>query len=201
MWTGANPVNTKFGRVGELAVANSTPTSALALAEQCIDQPGTSVRLEAITDRLMMHAWYRNMGDHEVLVFNQTVDGDGAGHAGIRWYEVRKTNPANPDYLILQHHRQPAMGPLVDLPARHLLPGYEPPLDGQYCDGSCWEHGVRLQCLQHHHQSFDPLHWPFNPVIHWVHCRRLRFRLLLEAVHKPELPLAGATIVPCRWNP
>jgi len=92
----ANPVNTKFGRVGELAVAEFDLDLCTGTREQCIDQPGTSVRLEAISDRLMMHAWYRNMGDHEVLVFNHTVDGDGAGHAGIRWYEVRKTNPAIP---------------------------------------------------------------------------------------------------------
>ena len=35
---------------------------------------------------------YRNFGDHETLTFNQTVDvGDVPNHAGIRWYELRKT--------------------------------------------------------------------------------------------------------------
>ena len=52
-------------------------------------QPDGAPQLEAISDRLMMHLWYRNFGDHESLVVNHTVDADGAGTAGIRWYEIR----------------------------------------------------------------------------------------------------------------
>src|SRR5205085_4439164 len=58
----------------------------------CIDQPGTTVKLEAITDRLMYRLQYRNYpGDHETLVVNHTVNTNGGnpGLAGIRWYEIR----------------------------------------------------------------------------------------------------------------
>jgi hypothetical protein len=91
-----NTANTTWGWVGELVVTDFDPDLCTASSEQCISQPGTSVKLQAISDRLMMHAWYRNRGDHESIVLNHTVDGDGAGHAGIRWYELRKTNPALP---------------------------------------------------------------------------------------------------------
>jgi len=55
-----------------------------------IPQPDTSVELDSLSDRLMMHLWYRNFGDHESLVVNHTVNvGDGSDHAGVRWYEIR----------------------------------------------------------------------------------------------------------------
>lgn len=56
---------------------------------QCIDQPDTDLRLDGLSDRLMYRLAYRNFGDHEALVVNHTVDADGLGHAGIRWYELR----------------------------------------------------------------------------------------------------------------
>jgi hypothetical protein len=55
----------------------------------CIPQPGTSEKLDAISDRLMYRLQYRNLGTHESLVVNHTVDVDGNDHAGVRWYEVR----------------------------------------------------------------------------------------------------------------
>src|SRR5262249_18152152 len=61
----------------------------------CIPQPGTSRRLDAISDRLMYRLQYRNFGDHESLVANHTVDVDGTDHAGVCWYELRKAG-ANP---------------------------------------------------------------------------------------------------------
>ena len=55
-----------------------------------IPQPDTDVELDSLSDRLMMHLWYRNYGDHESLVVNHTVNvGSNSDHAGIRWYEVR----------------------------------------------------------------------------------------------------------------
>jgi hypothetical protein len=61
-------------------------------ARNCIPQPGTAVRLDAIADRVMFRFAYRNFGDHESLVINHTVDADGTDHAGIRWYEIRSPN-------------------------------------------------------------------------------------------------------------
>jgi uncharacterized repeat protein (TIGR01451 family) len=38
----------------------------------------------------MAPANYRNFGTHESIVFNHTVDVDGNGLAGVRWYELRR---------------------------------------------------------------------------------------------------------------
>ncbi|MGC8866071.1 MAG: T9SS type A sorting domain-containing protein [Bacteroidales bacterium] len=54
-----------------------------------IPQPGTTRKLDAITDRLMFRLQYRNFGTHASMVTNHTVSVSGV--AGVRWYEVRKT--------------------------------------------------------------------------------------------------------------
>jgi len=86
----ANPANTTFGLNGQpnfvIPVAEWTPICSST--RNCIPQPGTSVRLDAIGDRLMYRLAYRNFGTHESLVVNHTVNA-GSGIAGVRWYEVR----------------------------------------------------------------------------------------------------------------
>lgn len=54
-----------------------------------IPQPGTTRKLDAITDRLMFRLQYRNFGTHESMVTNHTVNVSGV--AGVRWYEFRKS--------------------------------------------------------------------------------------------------------------
>ncbi len=87
-WT--NPNNTTFGLNGQpnaiLPVAEWVPLCTSTRA--CIPQPGTTVKLDAIGDRLMYRLAYRNFGDHEALVVNHTVNA-GSNLAGVRWYEVR----------------------------------------------------------------------------------------------------------------
>ncbi len=58
-------------------------------SRNCIPQPGTTTKVDALADRLMYRLQYRNFGTHESLVVNHTVDADGSDHAGIRWYEIR----------------------------------------------------------------------------------------------------------------
>ncbi len=62
---------------------------------QCIDQPNTSTKLEALNDRLMFRVQYRNFGDYCTMVMNHTVNADGFGQAGIRWYELRDSLDGN----------------------------------------------------------------------------------------------------------
>src|SRR5581483_11746319 len=58
----------------------------------CLPQSGTTQKLDALAlGQLMYRLAYRNFGDHEALVLNHTVDVDGSGHAGIRWYELRQS--------------------------------------------------------------------------------------------------------------
>jgi hypothetical protein len=59
-----------------------------AASSQCIPQPGTSQRVDALGDRLMFRLAYRNFGDHQALVVNHTVLADSTDRAGIRWYEL-----------------------------------------------------------------------------------------------------------------
>lgn len=56
--------------------------------------PQPAQYLDVLGDRLMHRLVYRNYGDHESLVVNQTVDtspdpSTGVGRNGIRWYELR----------------------------------------------------------------------------------------------------------------
>src|SRR5207237_60186 len=59
----------------------------------CVPQPGTSVGLDGLADRLMYRLAYRNFGDHESLTVNHAVNAASSGtQAGVRWYEVRSPN-------------------------------------------------------------------------------------------------------------
>lgn len=76
----------------ELKVLNTEPFQSYlcdANRWRCIDQPNTGVKLEALNDRLMFRLQFRNFGDYHTLVCNHTVNADGNGRAGIRWYELR----------------------------------------------------------------------------------------------------------------
>lgn len=69
-------------------------------ARNCVPQPGTTVKVDALSDRLMYRLQYRNLGSHESLVVNHTVDVDGNDHAAIRWYEIR--NPGTTPQIFQQ---------------------------------------------------------------------------------------------------
>ncbi|MEJ7675912.1 MAG: fibronectin type III domain-containing protein [Chitinophagaceae bacterium] len=57
---------------------------------QCITQPGTSVKVEALHKKIMNQPVYRNFGGYEGIVLSHVVD-KGSNISGIRWYELRKT--------------------------------------------------------------------------------------------------------------
>lgn len=67
-------------------------TSPCLTTQDCIPQPGTTQKLDALADRLMYRLAYRNFGDHESLVLNHSVtttDTTFGTRIGVRWYEVR----------------------------------------------------------------------------------------------------------------
>lgn len=83
------------------APASSTFTSAATIPvaafdsdlcgyASCMPQPGTSAVVDTLSDRLMFRLAYRNLGDHQAMVVTHTVD-VGSDHAGVRWYEMRRT--------------------------------------------------------------------------------------------------------------
>lgn len=83
--------------------ASSTWTGPTAIATAAFDatfnafgvgeiaQPGTAQLLDCIPWILMYRPQFRNFGSYYSLVCNHTVDVDATNHAGVRWYELRKT--------------------------------------------------------------------------------------------------------------
>jgi uncharacterized repeat protein (TIGR01451 family) len=84
----STPANSTFTGPTLLATA-AFDSNMCSYSLNCIPQPGTTRKVDALSDRLMYRLAYRNFGTHESLVVNHTVDVDGTNHAGIRWYEVR----------------------------------------------------------------------------------------------------------------
>jgi hypothetical protein len=65
------------------------PVSPFDITLCCIDQPEGAPRLDALADRMMHRLQLRDFGNDKWAVANHTVDVDGNGKAGIRWYEFR----------------------------------------------------------------------------------------------------------------
>ena len=82
------PANSTFTKRAALATA-AFDSDMCGGARNCVPQAGTSVKLDAIADRVMYRLQYRNFGTHQTLVTNHTVDVNGQDHAGVRWYEIR----------------------------------------------------------------------------------------------------------------
>jgi hypothetical protein len=85
-WSNANA--SSFTRAALLPTA-SFDSNMCRGSRNCVPQPGTSRKLDAIADRLMYRLQYRNFGTYEAMVVNHTVD-VGGDRAGLRWYELRK---------------------------------------------------------------------------------------------------------------
>jgi hypothetical protein len=89
----ANTVNSTFTRVATLATA-AFDSNMCNGARACIPQSGTTAKLDAIADRAMYRAQFRNFGSYQTIMLNHTVDATGTDRAGIRWYELRDTGGA-----------------------------------------------------------------------------------------------------------
>lgn len=96
----ANPINTTISEVAKIPVSPFDTDLCPAPREQCISQPGSGTGtfpnnitfLETISDRLMHRLQLRNLQGSGLdirAVVNHTVDADGSGKAGVRWYEFR----------------------------------------------------------------------------------------------------------------
>ncbi|MDQ6693143.1 MAG: hypothetical protein M3014_01800 [Chloroflexota bacterium] len=88
-WTTA--ANSTFSGPTALPVAayNQLCTSG----RSCIPQPGTSVGLDGLGDRLMHRLAYRDIGGSESLVVSHAVNAASSGlQAGVRWYQIGITS-------------------------------------------------------------------------------------------------------------
>ena len=86
-WT--NPGSSTFTRAQQLAVPSFDSNFGTSWSN--IPQAGTSQKLDAIPQVIMNIPQYRNFDSYQTLVCCHTVDVDATNHAGIRWYELRKT--------------------------------------------------------------------------------------------------------------
>lgn len=74
-----------------VSLVSSISVQSFSWSGMTINQPGTAQTLDQINRRLMYRLQYRNFGDYEVMLTNHTVNADGNGQAGVRWYELRNT--------------------------------------------------------------------------------------------------------------
>ena len=79
------PASSTF--TGPTAIAVSAYTTACA---NCVPQPGTTQKLDTLSDRLMYRLSYRNLGDREAMVVNHSVTAGSV--VGVRWYEFNVSN-------------------------------------------------------------------------------------------------------------
>ncbi len=87
----ANSANSTFTGPTSLPVA--AYNQLCSNTRSCIPQPGTSVGLDGLGDRLMHRLAYRHFSDHESLVVSHNVNAASSGLlAGVRWYELRISN-------------------------------------------------------------------------------------------------------------
>ena len=102
----ANPANTALGAVQAITVLDFEETLCgggnPGLFQYCIPQPGVVSQLEALTVWPMFKLQYRNFGDRDTLVFNHTVNADGNGTAGVRWYELERATPGTGAWTLRQ---------------------------------------------------------------------------------------------------
>jgi hypothetical protein len=71
---------------------NIVNTAEFDMSMEYVPQKGTNRKLEVLPYYLMYRAQYRNFGNHQTIMVNHSVDAGGNNHAGIRWYELRKSN-------------------------------------------------------------------------------------------------------------
>jgi hypothetical protein len=60
-------------------------------SRDCIPQPDTAQGLDTISNAIMHRGAYRDFGYYQAIALDQSVDVDGADHAGVRWYELRNS--------------------------------------------------------------------------------------------------------------
>ncbi|MBW6492234.1 MAG: PKD domain-containing protein [Lentimicrobium sp.] len=72
-----------------VSLVKTLTTQSFSYSGIVINQPGTSQTLDPLDSRLMYRLQYRNFGSYEVMLTNHSVNANGTGRAGVRWYELR----------------------------------------------------------------------------------------------------------------
>lgn len=86
----SNPTASTFNRVQQIDVQPFN--SNFGTSWDNIRQRGTAQKVDAVPQIIMNVPQYRNFGSYQTIVCCHTVNTDGKNTAGIRWYELRKTD-------------------------------------------------------------------------------------------------------------
>jgi hypothetical protein len=85
------PSSTTVTTKSSLAASTFKSDICTATRGRCISQPGSTVAVEALQQKLMNQPIYRNFGSYEGIVLTHIVD-KGSNISGVRWYELTKTS-------------------------------------------------------------------------------------------------------------
>ena len=85
-----NSANSGLVLRSSMAAASYSSSVCGASRSQCITQPGTTILLEALDQRIMNQPVYRNFGSSEGIVFTNVVN-NGTNVSALRWYELVKS--------------------------------------------------------------------------------------------------------------
>jgi hypothetical protein len=87
-----NPANSTFTLAQELTPQPFQLLPCAPSVRDCVPQPGTNVRLDALFNRALRQLHYRATANNtESMVLNQAVD-VGGGVSGVRWWEIFRDN-------------------------------------------------------------------------------------------------------------
>jgi len=89
----ATPGNSTFALTDTIPISPYDTQFPCGGSRDCIPQPGTAnkVDIQSYRQRPIFRLAYRNLGTHESLVTNQSVE-SSANIGGIRWWEIRSPN-------------------------------------------------------------------------------------------------------------
>lgn len=95
----ATPSNTSITLTQEIATLPFDTHLCGYTSFSCIEQQGSSTALDPLRELLMNKIHYRRFSTHETMVMCHVTDVTGNDDAGVRWYELRRTNA---DWVIHQ---------------------------------------------------------------------------------------------------
>lgn len=87
-----NPANTTLTGPFPVPIAEIDSSLCGLTSFSCIEQPGTSIRLDPLREVTMWRVQYIRVGADEFLVSNLATDVNGADQAGIRWFTLFRTD-------------------------------------------------------------------------------------------------------------
>jgi len=87
-----SPQNSSLSGPAAVAMASFDSSLCGFTARGCVPQPDSAVTLDPMREVVMGAVRYRRFDSHESLVGNFAVDTDASDHAGIRWFELRRSS-------------------------------------------------------------------------------------------------------------